>query len=131
MKKILYIHDRQGEVGERRRMLESAGLCVELVADGRTALAKLQREQADLVLVDALVEGPNGFEVCGRLRSMEHLERVPVILLAGIFRGAPYREAAMLAGADAYLEGPLELPELIAEITRAIEIVEREFELQA
>jgi CheY-like chemotaxis protein len=126
VKTILYIHDQQGEVQERRRLLESSGFAVALVADGRTALARVQREQPDIVLIDTLIDGPNGFEICKRLRALEPLERTPILLLAGIYRGPAYREAAMVAGSDAFLEGPVELPDLIAEITRAIELGERE-----
>jgi CheY-like chemotaxis protein len=128
MKKILYVHDHQGEVLERRRLLEASGFAVALVSDGRAAL---QRERPDLVLLDTLLEGPNGFEVCARLRAAERAECMPILLLAGIYRGAAYREAAMVSGADAFLEGPVELPDLIAEITRAIELAEREIGIGA
>jgi CheY-like chemotaxis protein len=131
MKKILYVHDHQGEVLERRRLLEASGFAVALVSDGRAALAALQRERPDLVLLDTLLEGPNGFEVCARLRAAERAECMPILLLAGIYRGAAYREAAMVSGADAFLEGPVELPDLIAEITRAIELAEREIGIGA
>ncbi|MBK9384462.1 MAG: response regulator [Planctomycetes bacterium] len=131
MKTIFYIHDQQGEVQERRRLLEASGFGVHLVSDGRSALAEVQRERPELVLLDTLLDGPNGFEICRRLRALEHLESTPILLLAGIYRGPAYREAAMLAGADAFLEGPVALPDLIAEITRAIELGEREFTLRS
>ncbi|MEZ6197079.1 MAG: response regulator [Planctomycetota bacterium] len=104
MMKIAYVHDEQSAPDGRARALEEAGFVVEMIADGARALDRVERTRPDLVLLDVLVPGANGFELARRLRTRFATEDLRIGLCAGIFRGEAYRRAAAEAGADAYLE---------------------------
>lgn len=92
------------------------GWKVESVADGELALEKLLSDPPDLVLLDVMLPGIDGFEVCGRLRASG--SRVPVLFLTAR-SGLDDRVRGLELGGDDYLGKPFELVELIHRV-RAI-----------
>src|SRR5687767_1594547 len=75
---ILLVEDEAKTAEWIRLYLDRAGMTVSLAADGRAALAEAARRPPDLVLLDVMLPGLGGFEVCRALRSSSE---VPVILL--------------------------------------------------
>ena len=84
------------------------GVEVVTAADGREALGLLGDERApDIVLADAVMPGPDGYELCERVKRDERLRHVPVVLLVGAFE--PFNEAeARRVGADTVLTKPFQ-----------------------
>ena len=66
------------------RTLRHAGFQVSDAGDGEQALEQFARQPADLVLLDVMMPGLDGFEVCHRLRAMPHGAAVPVLMLTGL-----------------------------------------------
>ncbi len=64
--------------------LGSAHMTVDEAADGEQALAAFERRQPDLVLLDVLMPGMDGFEVCRALRALPQGENVPVLVVTGL-----------------------------------------------
>ncbi|HEV3468329.1 MAG TPA: response regulator [Pyrinomonadaceae bacterium] len=93
------------------------GMEVVTAADGREALRLLEDERPpDIVLADAVMPGPDGYELCGRVKRDERLRHVPVVLLVGVFE--PFNEAeARRVGADTVLTKPFQsIRDLVSKV---------------
>ena len=115
MKTIHFVHDQQESPEPRRSALEASGFHVELFASGADCLARLEEAPPALVLLDVLVEGPHGFDVCRSIREKHPAETLPVILGSHVYRSRIYRDEATAAGAQRYLLYPADTEDL-AEI---------------
>jgi two-component system, OmpR family, response regulator MprA len=112
--KILVVDDERAVRESLRRALELEGYEIELAADGREALERLEAEShPDVLVLDVLMPGVDGLEVCRRLRRAG--SRLPVLMLTA--RDAvENRVAGLDAGADDYVTKPFALEELLARI---------------
>ena len=112
---VLVIDDETDLVELVRYNLEKDGFKVEGAADGETGLALAAREQPDLILLDVMLPGIDGLEVCRILRSEPRTARIPVIMLTA--RGAePDRVVGLELGADDYVTKPFSPRELTARV---------------
>ncbi|WP_033429925.1 response regulator transcription factor [Saccharothrix syringae] len=99
-----------------RRYLELAGHEVELVGDGEGALRRFAEREPDLVVLDLMLPGIDGLEVCRRLRSRS---AVPVVMLTA--RGEEEdRIAGLSLGADDYVTKPFSPRELALRVTSVL-----------
>jgi two-component system, OmpR family, response regulator MprA len=111
--KILVVDDERAVRDSLRRALELEGYEIDLAADGREALAQLDESQPDMLILDVLMPGVDGLEVCRRLRRAGN--RLPVLMLTA--RDAvENRVAGLDAGADDYVTKPFALEELLARV---------------
>jgi two-component system response regulator MprA len=111
--KIMVVDDERAVRESLRRALELEGYEIELAADGQEALYRLEASEPDAVVLDVLMPGIDGIEVCRRLRRSG--SRVPVLMLTA--RDAiDNRVAGLDAGADDYVTKPFALEELLARI---------------
>jgi two-component system, OmpR family, response regulator MprA len=113
--KILVVDDERAVRESLRRALELEGYEIELAGDGNEALSTLGRDepQADAVILDVLMPGLDGLEVCRRLRATGN--RVPVLMLTARDE-VENRVAGLDAGADDYVTKPFALEELLARV---------------
>jgi two-component system response regulator MprA len=114
--KILVVEDEPAVRESLRRALELKGYGTQTAADGPQALAAVRASEFDAIVLDVMLPGIDGLEVCRRLRGDG--ERVPILMLTA--RDAiGDRVAGLDAGADDYLTKPFALEELVARL-RAI-----------
>jgi len=114
--KILVVDDERAVRESLRRALELEGYDIELAADGVDALARLANggnSPPDVVILDVLMPGLDGLEVCRRLRRSGN--RVPVLMLTARDE-VENRVAGLDAGADDYVTKPFALEELVARV---------------
>jgi chemosensory pili system protein ChpA (sensor histidine kinase/response regulator) len=98
------------------RAARSAGFDVRTAPDGLDAMALVDKERPDLVLVDMEMPRMNGLELTARLRSRPQTRGVPIVMITS--RSSPlHREQAQSAGVDAYLVKPFKEAALIEQIT--------------
>jgi len=110
---ILLVDDDGGLRKALRRVLVSQGFEVELAECGEDALARSARRAFDLVILDVMMPGTDGIEVCERLRARG--DRSPVLMLTA--RDAVRdRVVGLEAGADDYLVKPFANDELVARV---------------
>jgi DNA-binding response OmpR family regulator len=95
------------------RYLERAGYQVTRAGDGSGALAEFHRNPPDLVVLDLMLPGIDGLEVCRRLR--QHAEQVPVIMLTALGEEAD-RVLGLQLGADDYVTKPFSPRELVLRV---------------
>jgi two-component system response regulator MprA len=111
--KILVVDDERAVRESLRRALELEGYDVELASDGREAVDRLDEVEPDAVILDVLMPGLDGLEVCRQLRSAGH--RLPILMLTA--RDAVQNRVEGLdAGADDYVTKPFALDELLARL---------------
>ena len=114
--KILVVDDDPAVRESLRRSLIFNGYSIVLAADGEEALAKVQSERPDMVILDVMMPKLDGLEVCRELRSQG--EDTPILLLTAR-DSVSERVAGLDAGADDYLTKPFALEELLAR-TRSL-----------
>ena len=111
--RILIVEDDQNIALLLQYNLEAAGFVVEHTARGDDAEQIIDRAMPDLVLVDWLVPGTSGIELCRRIRSKLRFDRLPIIMMTTRTDRAD-REFALHLGADDFLTKPFALSELLA-----------------
>ncbi len=87
--------------------------------DGAEALAAVERDQVDLLVLDLLMPNIDGFEVLARLKHMHKGATLPVIVVSGADRSASELQALRL-GANVYLTKPIEAAALTEQVTRLL-----------
>ena len=112
MSRILLVEDEIALSDPLSYLLEREGYEVEVAADGPSAVAAFDRDGADLVLLDLMLPGLPGTEVCRRLRSKSN---VPVIMLTAK-DGEIDKVVGLELGADDYVTKPYSARELVARI---------------
>ena len=113
--RILIVEDEEPLTLLLRYNLEAEGYVVETVARGDEAEIRLSENPPDLVVLDWMLPGLSGIELCRRLRARVATARLPIIMLTA--RGEEGERVRGLAtGADDYIVKPFSLPELIARI---------------
>jgi two-component system response regulator MprA len=110
---ILVVDDDRAVREALERALSLEGFEVELAADGAEALAAVERHQPDAIVLDVLMPGVDGLEVCRLLRRAQ--SRVPILMLT-VRDDLGDRVEGLDAGADDYLGKPFELEELLARV---------------
>jgi len=111
--RILVVEDEMHLAQGLQFNLRAEGYDVEVAGDGERALALLERERFDAVLLDVMLPGKSGFEVAAALRESQNF--VPLLMLTGRGRPEDVLEG-LAAGADDYLPKPFDLSILLARL---------------
>ena len=113
--RILIVEDEEALTLLLRYNLEAEGYEVETVARGDEADARLKERIPDLVILDWMLPGLSGIELCRRLRARAETRLLPIIMLTA--RGEESERVRGLGtGADDYIVKPFSLPELLARV---------------
>ena len=120
MARILVVDDNADLLQMIRMLLEErGGHEVILSAEGEDGLAKARANPPDLAIIDVMMPGMNGYEVCRQIRQNPATAQIPIIVLTA--RGQPVdREAALAAGADEYIAKPVTMAELLERVNRLL-----------
>src|SRR5215211_1195147 len=101
------------------RVLRRVGYTVDQAETGEEALAVAKRERPALVVVEVLLRGVSGYEVCHELKN-EFGEALPIVFVSGNRTESGDRVAGLLLGADDYLVKPFDPEELLARVRRLL-----------
>ena len=112
---ILVVEDEPDIADLVKYHLEKAGLPARVVADGKQALDLILREQPDLVVLDLMLPGLDGLELCRRLRGSAATRGIPVIMLTAKTEEVD-RIVGLEMGADDYVPKPFSPRELVARV---------------
>lgn len=112
---VLVVDDSPEALGFLTGALEQANITALVAIDGATALDLLKNVTPDLVLLDAVMPGMDGFETCRRLKANKPTAHLPVIFMTGLSETQHVVEGLNAGGVD-YITKPIVLAELIARI---------------
>lgn len=119
-KKVLIVED-EPEIQEVERMVveDLLGCEVALASTGEEALDKVAEGPPDLVVLDLILPGIDGFTVASRMRAQPNFTGTPILALSGLTRGED-KEKARAAGCDDVLDKPFDLDALMAKIEELV-----------
>lgn len=101
--------------------LHKAGFEVWQAADGSEAVKLLAQRHPAAVVLDAMLPGVHGFDICQRIKNSQATRHIVVVMVSAVYRGWRYSEdVKRLYGADAFLEKPLRLDELKHILQKAL-----------
>lgn len=112
---VLVVDDSPETLAMLTAALESAAMLALVAVDGESAIAAVRHAAPDLVLLDAVMPGLDGFETCRRLKRLPELADVPIIFMTGLKETDRIVEGLEAGGVD-YVTKPIVLDELIARI---------------
>ena len=114
-KRILIVDDERFFIEPVKRLLESLGYEVYEAYDGITGLSKAREVQPDLIMLDLMLPGMNGYQVCRLLKFDKQFKNTPVIIVSAK-DGDRDREVGIQSGAELYLVKPLNYQTFPAEL---------------
>lgn len=115
MSKILVVDDDKSILELIKVNLEVQGHKVLTSNEAITGIALAQQEVPDLIILDLMMPGVDGFTACQRLRQNEITKNIPILMLTALSRTED-KVSGFNAGADDYLTKPFELPELYVRV---------------
>ncbi|MCC6947392.1 MAG: phosphate regulon transcriptional regulator PhoB [Bradyrhizobiaceae bacterium] len=113
--RILIVEDEQALNLLLRYNLESEGFDVDVVERGDDAETRVRENTPDLVILDWMLPGVSGIEICRRLRARPETKQLPILMLTARGEEAE-RVRGLGTGADDYVVKPFSLPELLARV---------------
>ncbi|MBN2497658.1 MAG: response regulator [Deltaproteobacteria bacterium] len=120
-KRVLVVDDEAGIRSMLSLYFDKNGYEVIEAADGATALQHLQAQPPDVIVLDAMLPGVHGFDICFQVKHAQATRHIPVIMISAVYRGWRYADDVRKKyGADAFLEKPLRLDELKHTIEQAL-----------
>jgi class 3 adenylate cyclase len=128
--RVLVVDDDVDMAAFLAKIIANEGLTADTVHDGAAALAAVAAEAPDLVLLDVMLPGMSGFDVCRRLKSDPLTALIPVVLVTAL-EDHGSRVRGIEAGADDFLRKPVEPEELIARVKTLRRLHETRRELEA
>ena len=114
-KHVLIADDEANIVVSLEFLMKREGHRVSIARDGEAALDAIRRDKPDLVLLDVMMPGKSGFEVCQAVRADESLAAVKILMLSAKGRDTDLVKGSAL-GADAYMTKPFSTRELAAKV---------------
>lgn len=112
---VLVIDDEPASLHMITSALESADITVLVATSGEAALALLENILPDLIIVDAVMPGIDGFETTVRIKATPRLANIPVIFMTGLVESEHVVEAFEVGGVD-YVRKPVNISELLARV---------------
>jgi DNA-binding response OmpR family regulator len=119
-KKILIVDDDPIILRLLASRLKNSGYDVVSAIDGESGLKKAIAKKPDLVLLDIIMPGLNGFEVCKRLKENDKTKDIPVIMLTAL-AGEKDLSKSLEEGADCFITKPFSAVDLLHEIKTAMQ----------
>ncbi|HEX5725943.1 MAG TPA: response regulator [Longimicrobiaceae bacterium] len=122
---ILVVDDNRDNVDILRAFLESRGYVVAEAPDGKTALAQLEQVKPELVLLDVMMPGMDGWEVCRTIKNHPQFggsTKVVMVTAKGAFED---KFEGLRSGADDYVVKPVDFKDLLEKVQRNLAARER------
>jgi two-component system alkaline phosphatase synthesis response regulator PhoP len=113
--KILLVDDEPSLVKIVSKRLEAEGFEVCTAIDGEEALREVVAQNPHLIILDVMLPKLNGYEVCKKLKSDTHYQKIPILLFTARVQDRD-EKIGFESGADAYLRKPFRAPELLEKI---------------
>jgi len=120
MAKILVVDDDTKIQMVVRIMLQKKGYDVKCVSSGLEAFQEIPEFKPDIIMLDVMMPGMGGYEVCRKLKSSESTKNIPVIMLTALGMGEDF-EKAIENGADWYIVKPFNSRQLLSRVSMLLD----------
>ena len=122
-KKVMWVEDDSflGDIIARKLSMQGCGLVH--ATEGEEALKLLEKESPDLILLDILLSGIDGFEILRRIKENEKTKKVPVILLSNLGQKEDVEKGKSLGAARFLIKATVTLDEIVEEIKTVLKEV--------
>lgn len=114
-KKILIADDEPGIVVPLQFLMEQGGYEVHIAYDGRQAMEIIRGVKPDLILLDIMLPGLDGFEICRMVREHPELQSIRIIMVTAMGREVNVQKGLAL-GADAYIVKPFSNRQIVEKV---------------
>lgn len=115
-KKVLIVEDDEFLRSLTAKRIEKEGLSVVVATDGEVALPTAEKENPDVILLDLLLPGIDGFAVLEKIRANEKLKEVPVIVFSNLGQPEDIEKAKGLGATDFLVKANFTLDDVIIKI---------------
>ena len=112
--RILAVDDTQDNLILVQAILESEGYKIDLASDGIKALRQIEQSPPDLILLDVMMPGIDGYEVTRRIRNNPTISYIPILLITAFHQSSVVE--GLDAGADDFIRKPFDTDELLARV---------------
>lgn len=124
--RVLIVDDEANIVISLEFLMEQAGYTVAVARNGNEALEQIEQFRPDLILLDVMLPGVNGFDILQRVRQQPERRNMAIIMLTAKGREVEVTKGLAL-GADAYITKPFSTRDLLAEVRRQLGIAHETF----
>jgi DNA-binding response OmpR family regulator len=119
--RILIADHEQGTTIPLKFLLEQSGYTVLTASSGETALQLIVDDSPDLVLLEAMISNPDGFEICQTVRETPQLAGTRILFVSAMARDVDIAKG-MAAGADGYITKPFSNSDIMDHVRKLLEI---------
>ena len=125
---ILIVDDERFNLTLLSETLSQQGYHVEMANDGEQALTAISNSKPDLILLDILMPGMDGYEVCKRIKSDPETKHIPVLFIS-VMDEADNKVKAFECGAADYISKPFQVEEVIARVSTQLKLEQLRHEM--
>lgn len=100
--------------------LTRAGFSVTMASDGDEAIHKIRETKPDIILLDLIMPGKNGFEVLEEIKKDEDMKDIPVIILSNLGQETDVKKGKELGAVDYLIKSDFSIPEVVKKINEYI-----------
>jgi two-component system, chemotaxis family, response regulator PixH len=117
MSQVLIVEDSKTEMEKLKRCLEGSGYSVQGVTSGEEAEIRVKQQRPSLILLDVILPGESGFELCRKLKDDPNTKSIPVVIYSTKDKEMD-RTWGNMSGADAYLSKSVDEQTLIQTVSQ-------------
>ena len=128
MKKVLVVDDQKDNVFVLQNRLQHEGYEILTAYDGETCIKIAEEQAPDIILLDVMMPGMSGFEVCKTLTTSKKTSLIPILLVTALTEAEDLKEGFQVGAFD-YIKKPFNRVELIARVKAALRFRESQLVL--
>lgn len=121
--RILVVDDLVDNLVLLQTVLEAEGYDVEITDNGRSAVAMVESNPPDLILLDVMMPGMDGYEVTQQIRQNQEIPYIPILLVTA--HAEPRAVEGLSLGANDFIRKPIDLDELVARVKAFLQLRDR------
>src|SRR5713101_2538152 len=118
---VLMVDDEEMNLELVETLMVPLGYEVEKARNGREALEKISKREPDIILLDVMMPGMDGYEVCSILKDDKKTRHIPIVMITALNQ-IENKVTGIETGADDYLSKPFHMRELIARVKSLLKV---------